>query len=110
MFWPKSKPTKPRWIWKLTKKVHLLYIGVKEGQRPWPSMIIAVVGEKGANFKVLLMVAVALLHQLLVKKRATGEGGSTAVQQNPQAGVPATPILICRTVVVPVMCLSRTVG
>lgn len=60
----------------------LLYIGVKEGAVVAVDDIIAVVGEKGANFKVLLEGDNG-------QQAATGEGGSATVQQNPQAGVPA---------------------
>lgn len=66
----------------------LLYIGVKEGSAVAVDDIIAVVGEKGANFKVLLDGGSG-------QQAATGEGGSATAQQNrndgpPQAGVPAS--------------------
>ncbi|MVM41399.1 pyruvate dehydrogenase complex dihydrolipoamide acetyltransferase [Spirosoma sp. HMF3257] len=61
----------------------LLYIGVKEGSAVAVDDIIAVVGEKGANFKVLLDGSAG-------QQAATGEGGSATAQQNPQAGVPAS--------------------
>ncbi|GAB4050968.1 pyruvate dehydrogenase complex dihydrolipoamide acetyltransferase [Spirosoma litoris] len=60
----------------------LLYIGVKEGSSVAVDDIIAVVGEKGANFKVLLDGGAG-------QQAATGEGGSATAQQNPQASVPA---------------------
>ena len=66
----------------------LLYIGVKEGASVAVDDIIAVVGEKGANFKVLLDgggSAPAPVGQ----QAATSEGGSATVQQNPQANEPA---------------------
>ncbi|MVM28613.1 pyruvate dehydrogenase complex dihydrolipoamide acetyltransferase [Spirosoma sp. HMF4905] len=63
----------------------LLYIGVKEGASVAVDDIIAVVGEKGANFKVLLDGGAPTSGQ----QAATGEGGSATVQQNPQTGVPA---------------------
>ena len=65
----------------------LLYIGVKEGESVAVDAVIAVVGEKGANFKVLLdgdQSAGAPGQQA-----ATGEGGSETAQQNPQASLPA---------------------
>lgn len=62
----------------------LLYIGVKEGASVAVDDIIAVVGEKGANFKVLLEGGAAP-----AGPAATGEGGSQTAQQNPQANVPA---------------------
>lgn len=61
----------------------LLYIGVKEGSSVAVDDIIAVVGEKGANFKVLLDGGAPSA------PAATGEGGSQTAQQNPQASVPA---------------------
>ncbi len=61
----------------------LLYIGVKEGSSVAVDDIIAVVGEKGANFKVLLEGGAS------TPPAATGEGGSATVQQNPQANLPA---------------------
>jgi len=61
----------------------LLYIGVKEGSSVAVDDIIAVVGEKGANFKVLLDGGAPSA------PAATGEGGSQTAQQNPQANVPA---------------------
>ncbi|QMW03780.1 pyruvate dehydrogenase complex dihydrolipoamide acetyltransferase [Spirosoma foliorum] len=60
----------------------LLYIGVKEGASVAVDDIIAVVGEKGANFKVLLDGGAG-------QQAATGEGGSATAQQNPQASEPA---------------------
>ncbi|MFD2933099.1 pyruvate dehydrogenase complex dihydrolipoamide acetyltransferase [Spirosoma flavum] len=64
----------------------LLYIGVKEGASVAVDEIIAVVGEKGANFKVLLDGGTA---PTLGKEAATGEGGSQTAEQNPQADLPA---------------------
>ncbi|GAB3780451.1 pyruvate dehydrogenase complex dihydrolipoamide acetyltransferase [Spirosoma horti] len=61
----------------------LLYIGVKEGSSVAVDDIIAVVGEKGANFKVLLDGGSA------PAPAATGEGGSATAEQNPQASLPA---------------------
>ncbi|AKD54548.1 pyruvate dehydrogenase complex dihydrolipoamide acetyltransferase [Spirosoma radiotolerans] len=61
----------------------LLYIGVKEGSSVAVDDIIAVVGEKGANFKVLLDGGAT------PAPAATGEGGSATAQQNPQASLPA---------------------
>ncbi|WP_460938919.1 pyruvate dehydrogenase complex dihydrolipoamide acetyltransferase [Spirosoma humi] len=61
----------------------LLYIGVKEGASVAVDDIIAVVGEKGANFKVLLDGGAA------PAPAATGEGGSATAEQNPQASLPA---------------------
>lgn len=60
----------------------LLYIGVKEGSSVAVDDIIAVVGEKGANFKVLLDGGSA------PAPAATGEGGSATAEQNPQASLP----------------------
>lgn len=51
----------------------LLYIGVKEGDSVAVDAVIAVVGEKGANFKVLL------------------DGGSTAAQPAAAESAPAAP-------------------
>jgi pyruvate dehydrogenase E2 component (dihydrolipoamide acetyltransferase) len=59
----------------------LLYIGVKEGAVVAVDEIIAVVGEKGANFKVLVDGGGA-------PAPSTGSGSSTA-EQNPEADVPA---------------------
>jgi len=61
----------------------LLYVGVKEGSSVAVDDIIAVVGEKGANFKVLLDGGSA------AAPAATGEGGSATAEQNPQASLPA---------------------
>lgn len=62
----------------------LLYIGVPAGSSVAVDDIIAVVGEKGANYQALLSGGPA----------ATGEGGSATAQQNrndgpPQASLPA---------------------
>ena len=70
----------------------LLYIGVKEGESVAVDAVIAVVGEKGANFKVLLdggQPASAPAPAATGKEAATSEGGSATVQQNPQADLPA---------------------
>ena len=69
----------------------LLYIGVKEGESVAVDAIIAVVGEKGANFKVLIDGGgqPAAAPAPAGKEAATGEGGSATVQQNPQAELPA---------------------
>ncbi|QDK81424.1 pyruvate dehydrogenase complex dihydrolipoamide acetyltransferase [Spirosoma sp. KCTC 42546] len=61
----------------------LLYVGVKEGASVAVDDIIAVVGEKGANFKVLLDGGNG-------QQAATSEGGSATAEQNPQADVPAS--------------------
>ena len=67
----------------------LLYIGVKEGASVAVDDIIAVVGEKGANFKVLVEGGGSAPAPAADKEAATGEGGSATAQQNPQADVPA---------------------
>ena len=68
----------------------LLYIGVKEGSSVAVDDIIAIVGEKGANFNVLLAGGRSVdTAPASGQQAATGEGGSATVQQNPQAGVPA---------------------
>ncbi len=68
----------------------LLYIGVKEGESVAVDAVIAVVGEKGANFKVLLDGGQpASAPAVAGKEAATSEGGSATVQQNPQADLPA---------------------
>ncbi|GAB3955335.1 pyruvate dehydrogenase complex dihydrolipoamide acetyltransferase [Spirosoma harenae] len=64
----------------------LLYVGVKEGASVAVDDIIAVVGEKGANFKVLLEGGSGAPAG---NEAATGEGGSATAQQNPQASEPA---------------------
>lgn len=66
----------------------LLYIGVKEGSSVAVDDIIAVVGEKGANFKVLLEGGSGEAAPA-GQEAATGEGGSQTAQQNPQADEPA---------------------
>ncbi|WP_460981402.1 pyruvate dehydrogenase complex dihydrolipoamide acetyltransferase [Spirosoma fluminis] len=63
----------------------LLYIGVKEGSSVAVDDIIAVVGEKGANFKVLLDGGAGAPAQ----PAASGDSGNATAQQNPQANVPA---------------------
>ncbi|MCX6217923.1 pyruvate dehydrogenase complex dihydrolipoamide acetyltransferase [Spirosoma sp.] len=65
----------------------LLYIGVKEGSSVAVDEVIAVVGEKGANFKVLLDGGAGA--PAAGQQAATGEGGSATAQQNPQADLPA---------------------
>jgi pyruvate dehydrogenase E2 component (dihydrolipoamide acetyltransferase) len=65
----------------------LLYIGVKEGSSVAVDDIIAVVGEKGANFKVLIDGGNGSAPA--AQPAATGEGGSATAQQNPQADLPA---------------------
>ncbi len=68
----------------------LLYIGVKEGESVAVDAVIAVVGEKGANFKVLLDGGQpASAPAAAGKEAATSEGGSETAQQNPQADLPA---------------------
>ncbi|QJW89557.1 pyruvate dehydrogenase complex dihydrolipoamide acetyltransferase [Spirosoma taeanense] len=66
----------------------LLYVGVKEGSSVAVDDIIAVVGEKGANFKVLLDGG-GSAGAPAAQPAATGEGGSATAQQNPQANLPA---------------------
>ena len=68
----------------------LLYIGVKEGSSVAVDDIIAVVGEKGTNFKVLLnggggSTAAPAPGQ----EAATDKGGGQTAEQNPQADLPA---------------------
>ncbi len=65
----------------------LLYVGVKEGSSVAVDEIIAVVGEKGANFKVLLEGGAGA--PAAGNEAATGEGGSATAEQNPQADLPA---------------------
>ncbi len=78
----------------------LLYIGVKEGSAVAVDDIIAVIGEKGTNFKVLLggngTAAPAASApssggetQTGRVPGATSEGGNATAQQNPQADQPA---------------------
>ncbi|GAB3711343.1 pyruvate dehydrogenase complex dihydrolipoamide acetyltransferase [Spirosoma flavus] len=67
----------------------LLYVGVKEGSSVAVDDIIAVVGEKGANFKVLLDGGGNAPAPASGNEAATGEGGSQTAQQNPQASQPA---------------------
>ncbi|WP_420148918.1 pyruvate dehydrogenase complex dihydrolipoamide acetyltransferase [Spirosoma sp.] len=66
----------------------LLYIGAKEGSSVAVDDIIAVVGEKGANFKVLLDGGGSAPAPASGKETATGEGGNQTAQQNPQADLP----------------------
>ena len=66
----------------------LLYVGVKEGAAVAVDEIIAVVGEKGANFKVLLDGGGSAPAPAAIQT-ATGEGGSETAQQNPQTELPA---------------------
>lgn len=66
----------------------LLYVGVKEGASVAVDEIIAVVGEKGANFKVLLDGG-GSAPAPAATQTATNEGGSETAQQNPQADLPA---------------------
>ncbi len=74
----------------------LLYVGVKEGESVAVDAIIAVVGEKGANFKVLIdgngSASPAPAKSATANngnEAATGEGGSETALQNPQASLPA---------------------
>ena len=67
----------------------LLYIGVKEGSVVTVDEIIAVVGEKGANFKVLLDGGSSGAPAASPAPAATSEGGSATAEQNPQADLPA---------------------
>ena len=79
----------------------LLYIGVKEGSVVAVDKIIAVVGEKGANFKVLVdgsgssgapaaSPAPATNGQPApAQPVANGTSGSETAEQNPQANLPA---------------------
>ena len=68
----------------------LLYVGVKEGSSVAVDDIIAVVGEKGTNFKVLLNGGGgAPAPATGDKEAATSEGGSQTAEQNPQADLPA---------------------
>ena len=72
----------------------LLYVGVKEGSSVAVDDIIAVIGEKGSNFKVLLGSGNGTPAPsgngapAPAKEAATGEGGSATVEQNPQADLP----------------------
>ena len=68
----------------------LLYIGVKEGESVAVDAIIAVVGEKGTNFKVLLDGGQPASAPAAPDQEATtSEGGNETAQQNPQADLPA---------------------
>lgn len=70
----------------------LLFVGVKEGASVAVDDIIAVIGEKGANFKVLIdggSGGGSAPASGNGKEAATGEGGSETAEQNPQADVPA---------------------
>jgi pyruvate dehydrogenase E2 component (dihydrolipoamide acetyltransferase) len=70
----------------------LLFVGVKEGASVAVDDIIAVIGEKGANFKVLIDGANgggSAPASSNGKEAATGDGGSSTAEQNPQADVPA---------------------
>ena len=74
----------------------LLYIGVKEGEAVAVDAVIAVVGEKGANFKVLLNGnaggndAPAPAPAATPDTGATSEPASnTTAEQNPQVDLPA---------------------
>ena len=69
----------------------LLYIGVKEGQVVAVDDIIAVVGEKGTNFKVLLSGgSPAAPAGNTPAPAANGQAiGTETADQNPQAGEPA---------------------
>ncbi|MGF7215071.1 pyruvate dehydrogenase E2 component (dihydrolipoamide acetyltransferase) [Spirosoma lacussanchae] len=60
----------------------LLYVGVKEGAVVGVDEIIAVVGEKGANFKVLIDSGGAPAPQ-------PAASGAQTAEQNPQASAPA---------------------
>jgi len=64
----------------------LLYIGVKEGQAVAVDDIIAVVGEKGANFKVLIDGGGSAAPAPAASQPA--ESGNATAQQNPQASQP----------------------
>lgn len=76
----------------------LLYVGVKEGSVVAVDEIIAVVGEKGANFKVLVNgsgapagspAPVADSQPAPVQPATNGTSGSETAEQNPQADLPA---------------------
>ncbi|MEZ0611282.1 pyruvate dehydrogenase complex dihydrolipoamide acetyltransferase [Fibrella sp. WM1] len=64
----------------------LLYVGVKEGESVAVDAVIAVVGEKGANFKVLIGGAES--SGSAPAAESAGSGNATA-EQNPQTNVPA---------------------
>ena len=79
----------------------LLYVGVKEGSVVAVDEIIAVVGEKGANFKVLVdgssssgapaasPAPAANGQPAPAQPAANGASGSETAEQNPQANLPA---------------------
>ncbi|MBO0935247.1 pyruvate dehydrogenase complex dihydrolipoamide acetyltransferase [Fibrella sp. HMF5335] len=78
----------------------LLYIGVKEGEAVAVDAVIAVVGEKGANFKVLLdgkgggdaassAPAPASAPASGPANESGSASGNDTAEQNPQADVPA---------------------
>ncbi len=71
----------------------LLYVGVKEGASVAVDEIIAVVGEKGANFKVLLGGGSAPASggsaPSADNEASKSEGENNTAQQNPQADLPA---------------------
>ncbi|MDB5243120.1 MAG: pyruvate dehydrogenase complex dihydrolipoamide acetyltransferase [Spirosoma sp.] len=70
----------------------LLYIGVKEGSVVAVDEIIAVVGEKGANFKVLVDgngSHGAPATNGTAQPANNGQSGSETAKQNPQTEVPA---------------------
>ncbi len=67
----------------------LLYIGVKEGQVVAVDDIIAVVGEKGTNFKVLLGGGAPAPASSNGQTDSKGSNQSPTAEQNPQTDVPA---------------------
>ena len=69
----------------------LLYIGVKEGEAVAVDAVIAVVGEKGANFKVLLdgNSGGAAPAQIPASGAPGEPAGNASAIQNPQASLPA---------------------
>ncbi|MBO0932644.1 pyruvate dehydrogenase complex dihydrolipoamide acetyltransferase [Fibrella aquatilis] len=74
----------------------LLYVGVKEGEAVAVDAVIAVVGEKGANFKVLLDggaggngSAAPAPASASAPGAANETAGNATAEQNPQADAPA---------------------
>ncbi|WP_234733733.1 pyruvate dehydrogenase complex dihydrolipoamide acetyltransferase [Tellurirhabdus bombi] len=61
----------------------LLYVGVKEGDAVAVDAVIAVIGEKGANFKVLIEGGSGS------GESSDSSSGSSTAEQNPQADLPA---------------------
>ncbi len=86
----------------------LLYIGVKEGESVAVDAVIAVVGEKGANFKVLLDGGPSAGCPRSCSRPLLEKAAAKRLSKTHRPACPPMPIRIFRMVAVKEISLNRT--